>query len=61
MTDTKTDALVSQGSQALTAFDDFITMERPEGKDEGELGNEGIGREDIILPANNDFPLRFFY
>lgn len=39
--------------QALTApnpFEDLVTYERPAGKDEGTLGNEGIGRDDITMP-----------
>jgi len=34
----------------IVAFEDFLTTDRPEGKDEGELGNEGIGREDVTMP-----------
>lgn len=37
---------------ALTsaAVQDMIVLDRPSGKDEGELGNEGIGRDDILMP-----------
>lgn len=45
-----TDELVKQGSQGIVAFEDFLTTERPEGSDTGELGNEGIGREDVTMP-----------
>src|ERR1017187_5747572 len=31
-------------------IEDMMTLDRPEGKDEGDLGNEGIGREDILMP-----------
>jgi hypothetical protein len=32
------------------SWEDFVTSERPEGHDEGTLGNEGIGRGDILMP-----------
>src|SRR5579872_451725 len=38
------EALVPKG------LEDLVTLDRPEGKDEGLLGSEGIGREDILLP-----------
>lgn len=28
----------------------MMTLDRPAGKDEGTLGNEGIGRQDILMP-----------
>lgn len=37
-------------SASLVSMDDFLTTERPAGADEGTLGNEGIGREDITMP-----------
>lgn len=39
-------------TEALATMDlkELITQERPAGADEGTLGNEGIGREDILMP-----------
>lgn len=31
-------------------MEDMMTLDRPAGKDEGTLGNEGIGRGDILMP-----------
>ena len=31
-------------------MEDLMTLDRPEGHDEGTLGNEGIGRADILMP-----------
>ena len=31
-------------------MEDLMTLDRPEGKDEGTLGNEGIGRNDVLMP-----------
>lgn len=46
----KTEEIVKTGTQALSNISDFITTERPAGRDEGELGTEGIGRDDILMP-----------
>jgi hypothetical protein len=43
----KDDALAVKGLEALG---DFISTERPEGADEGLLGNEHIGRADVAMP-----------
>ncbi len=43
---TKTDALAT----VPTGMEDLITLDRPTGADEGILGNEGIGRNDILMP-----------
>jgi hypothetical protein len=32
------------------ALEDLMTLDRPTGADEGTLGNEGIGRQDILMP-----------
>lgn len=50
---TKTDALATKQDTALavpTGMEDMITAVRPEGKDEGTLGNEGITRSDLLMP-----------
>ena len=44
MAEQKNDAL------ALTGLEGMISTARPEGADSGVLGNEGIGREDILMP-----------
>jgi hypothetical protein len=38
------------GVSTVVDVNEFISAERPEGKDEGTLGNEHIGREDILMP-----------
>jgi hypothetical protein len=44
-TEAKTDlATVPKG------MEDMMTLDRPTGADEGTLGNEGIGRDDIAMP-----------
>jgi len=49
---TKDTALTTKDPAALTTVDyaSMIVSERPKGVDSGELGNEGIGRDDITLP-----------
>jgi len=45
MADTKNDlAVIPKG------MEEMMTLDRPAGKDEGALGNEGIGRGDIQMP-----------
>ncbi len=34
----------------LPGMEGMISTQRPEGSDEGQLGNEGIGRDDITIP-----------
>lgn len=46
MTEEKKDAL----AQVPSGMEDMVTADRPEGADDGVLGNEGIGREDILMP-----------
>lgn len=45
MTDEKKDALAVPSGLA-----DMIVAERPGGRDEGDIGNEGIGRDDVLMP-----------
>jgi hypothetical protein len=35
---------------AIPGLEGMITSERPAGKDTGTLGNEGIGRDDMLMP-----------
>lgn len=46
----KDEALVKQEDASLANLESMITTSRPEGADEGILGNEGIGEDDILLP-----------
>ena len=45
MTDTKTTLITIP-----SGMEELITAERPSGIDEGDLGNEGMTREDILMP-----------
>lgn len=45
-----TDELATRANTLPAGMEDFISTERPEGADSGVLGNEGIGREDIVIP-----------
>ena len=40
----QTEALVIQGMEGM------VSVDRPAGDDQGTLGNEGIGRDDILMP-----------
>ena len=44
------DELVKHATNAIVPFEDFLTTETPASIDTGELGSEGIGREDITMP-----------
>lgn len=46
MADAKTEELAT----VPKGMEDMMTLDRPAGKDEGILGNEGIGRGDILMP-----------
>jgi hypothetical protein len=42
--------MTDEKNGAIATLDSMITTTRPAGADEGTLGNEGIGREDITMP-----------
>lgn len=44
------DKIATTGPVGIVPFEDFLTAERPAGADEGQLGNEWMGREDITMP-----------
>ncbi len=49
----KKDALQTTADASLTVpegLEGMFTLDRPEGADTGTLGNEGIGRDDILMP-----------
>jgi hypothetical protein len=48
-----TDKIAKQSAATLEVpkgLEGMITQERPAGKDEGTLGSEGIGRDDVLMP-----------
>jgi hypothetical protein len=40
----------SESLAVIPGLEGMISTQRPEGADEGQLGNEGIGRDDITIP-----------
>ncbi len=51
MTEPKKDAAQTTALATVpTGMEDMMILERPVGKDEGILGNESIGRNDILMP-----------